>query len=505
MAACRSFLLPPAFLLSCSAVCQAAAPALPQVTSLPIGERWFAVSLNDERRGFGYLKIAATPTGYEVVSEGSVRMVVLGFTRQAASRERFLVNRDLSLKSFVAEEIIDGRPVRLTGEVTAKGVRVVTEAPEGSRKEKLLRTKGAIFPPPLLNLYPLVKGVAPGRQYRLHVLDAEEAKVKEVKISILGRETLPGGVETVHLRNDLYPFVDNDVWVDLAGNTVMESVRDDLVVTRVEDASSAAAFITAAALARKDLILDYSLVRVIPIARPRETTGMTVELSGVPEDFPLPEEAGQRAERVAGGEVRVTTLRCLPKEGNGKGLSSLAGVERYLAATPLLPVDKPAIIALRDEILGEEKTPVRVVEKLARWTAAQVKEGAADSPSPLDTLASHTGASLSHARLYATLARAAGIPTRVVAGLVYLEGKGFLYHAWAESLVGEWVAVEPTFGTVPADATHIRLTGGDASEDLLPLARLVGRLAAKVLEVKYGDQESGVRDREKTRPNLTGS
>ena len=59
-----------------------------------------------------------------------------------------------------------------------------------------------------------------------------------------------GGVETVHLRNDLYPFVDNDIWVDLAGNTVRESVRNDLIVTTVEDAATIARFVLDAAVAK---------------------------------------------------------------------------------------------------------------------------------------------------------------------------------------------------------------------------------------------------------------
>ncbi len=498
------FSLACALLLSCSAICRAASPIHPPLTTLPIGERWFSVSLNDERRGFAYLKIATAPGGYEVVSEGSVRMVVLGFTRQAASRERYLINRDLSLRSFDVEEQVAGRSLRVTGEITTKGIILATEESGGTRKEKLLRVKGSVYPPPVLNLYPLVKGVVPGRKYHLHMLDVEEVKVTEVAITALGRETLPDGMETVHLRNDLYPFVDNDVWVDLAGNTVRESVRDDLIVTRAEDAQSAAAFIATAALARKDLIFDYSLVAVVPpLARARAAKGMEVELSGVPENFTFPEGAGQRGERVGGG-VRFITESRLPQQNVGKLESVPVGIEHYLAATPELPVEKPAIRALRDEVLGDEKRPECVVEKLVRWTATQVRESDVDNPSPLETIAGRSGASLSHARLYATLARAAGVPTRVVVGLVYVEGKGFLYHGWAESYVGDWVAVDPTFGAIPADASHIKLAGGDTSEELLPLARLVGRVKAKVLEVKYGEQESGARDREKAQPIPAG-
>jgi len=56
----------------------------------------------------------------------------------------------------------------------------------------------------------------------------------------------------------------------------------------------------------------------------------------------------------------------------------------------------------------------------------------------------------------AALLRASGIPCRVVGGIVYSEYfGGFLYHVWCEAFLGEWIDIDPTFGQMPADATHI--------------------------------------------------
>ncbi|HVN72478.1 MAG TPA: transglutaminase-like domain-containing protein [Desulfomonilia bacterium] len=62
-----------------------------------------------------------------------------------------------------------------------------------------------------------------------------------------------------------------------------------------------------------------------------------------------------------------------------------------------------------------------------------------------------------HAFLYAALARASGIPTKVVNGIVYSDDFGvFLYHTWVESCIGDsWVTVDPTFSQIRPDATHI--------------------------------------------------
>jgi hypothetical protein len=75
----------------------------------------------------------------------------------------------------------------------------------------------------------------------------------------------------------------------------------------------------------------------------------------------------------------------------------------------------------------------------------------------------------------------------VVNGLVYSrELDGFLYHTWAESRIdGRWQAVDPTFGQVRADATHIKLVEGETLADLDPMLSVMGRVRARVLAVEY--------------------
>lgn len=82
---------------------------------------------------------------------------------------------------------------------------------------------------------------------------------------------------------------------------------------------------------------------------------------------------------------------------------------------------------------------------------------------------------------------ALGIPTRVVNGLVYSEElKGFLYHSWAESHVGgAWLPIDPTFGQLAVDATHIKLLEGEKLSDLLPLIDWVGKIRVRVLAVEH--------------------
>ena len=77
------------------------------------------------------------------------------------------------------------------------------------------------------------------------------------------------------------------------------------------------------------------------------------------------------------------------------------------------------------------------------------------------------------------LARAAGLPARTVAGLLYVNGR-FYYHAWPEVYLGDWVAIDPLFDQFPADAAHVRLAVGGLARQV-ELVPLIGRLKLEVL------------------------
>ena len=467
--------------LTAFSVSAGARPSPPAPVRPPLGERWFGIFLGNERTGFAHQNIAEKDGGFEITGEGSVKMVVMGFSREASSRERYRVGPDFTLRSFAVEQIIDGTPMGVTGEATPKGMKVVVES-GGTRKEKLLATKGPVYPPSVLNILPLVKGTPKGKRLRVQMLDVEAVKLKEMTVTVVGFETLPDGTRALHLRNDLFPLVDNDIWVDARGNTIRESVRDGLVETVAENEESARQFIASAALARRDLILDFSLVRVEPpLANPASLTRLVLAVDGVPAAMPLTQGGGQSAQRNDDGVVIFAV------EPANSGASTLSEGERKRSTEPTdrLPADHPAIMARAREAVGEETVPRKQVEKLVRWVSAAVEDTVTDAPSPLDTLASRKGNCQSHARLYATLARAAGIPTRMVSGLVYLEGKGFLYHSWAESFVeGKWLQVDPTFVQVPVDATHVKLVDGESPDDLAAIAGVVGKIRARVVETK---------------------
>jgi transglutaminase-like putative cysteine protease len=101
-------------------------------------------------------------------------------------------------------------------------------------------------------------------------------------------------------------------------------------------------------------------------------------------------------------------------------------------------------------------------------------------PDALSTLENRVGDCNEHAVLFAALARAAGIPCRLEAGLVYLKGR-FYYHAWNLVYLGRWITADALFGQVPADVSHIRLVTGSPQQQL-DLMGFIGKLQLRVIQ-----------------------
>ena len=154
--------------------------------------------------------------------------------------------------------------------------------------------------------------------------------------------------------------------------------------------------------------------------------------------------------------------------------------------------DAPEIIAKSQEIVGNETNPLRIAEKLCNWVSANMRNVfSARLSNALEVLESMEGDCTEYTVLYVALARAAGLPAKKVAGLIYVENEhpGFYFHQWASVWLGEWVDVDPAFNQLPVDVTHIKFAEGDLFRQarILPL---IGRLDIEVVDIPWeGDEQ----------------
>jgi transglutaminase-like putative cysteine protease len=153
---------------------------------------------------------------------------------------------------------------------------------------------------------------------------------------------------------------------------------------------------------------------------------------------------------------------------------------RETSPEPLVESREPELAFRAAQIVGSSREALVVAERLNTWVHDSLaKRITVGIPSALQVLRARRGDCNEHTQLYVAMARAAGLPARVAAGLAYIDGK-FYYHAWPEVYVGRWIAVDPTLGQFPANASHLRFALGGLSRQI-DLLRLIGNLEIDVI------------------------
>jgi hypothetical protein len=142
----------------------------------------------------------------------------------------------------------------------------------------------------------------------------------------------------------------------------------------------------------------------------------------------------------------------------------------------LVQSDDPNVVRIVRSLVHAGDDPARVARSEQSWLAERVHLDAGVTVAPAsETVKTHGGTCLAFAILLAAMERAAGIPSRVVEGLVYEQGM-WGGHAWTEALIdGKWVVYDaalPSQG--PADAARFSFARSSLADG--PAALLDGGL-----------------------------
>ncbi|MEO0203343.1 MAG: transglutaminase-like domain-containing protein, partial [candidate division WOR-3 bacterium] len=158
-------------------------------------------------------------------------------------------------------------------------------------------------------------------------------------------------------------------------------------------------------------------------------------------------------------------------------------VKEYLKSDEFVQSDHPRIKKLADEITKDKKTNLEKAQAIMNWVYSNLKKKPTVSvPNAIEVLDMGYGDCNEHSVLYTALARAAGIPTDIIVGLIYQDGKYF-YHAWTASYIdGVWIWIDPVFGQFPASIGHLMLQRGSIDKQA-EIMGIVGKLNIKVLKI----------------------
>jgi hypothetical protein len=436
-------------------------------------DAWMGVYLHGQKVGYGHSRMTPAPGGFRFEETSYLHLAVLDQVQNVRSVIDATTSPDFALRTF-SVSLDSGLGVfDVRGNV--EGQTLVLRISSGAETtEERIPLSEPIYLPSSARAQLRAAPLAAGRTLTVRAFDPSSMEHHPLQMSVIGRAplALDGTTVDAWLVRESFRGAQTSVWIDDAGRTLREEGPMEMVVQR-EDANRALtvgwgedAF---------DLVGAIAIRVKGTIADPRNLARLDARLGGLGE-MTVPNGGRQSfQDGVLHIEREAPTAATYELPYDGREWQS------ELHATPFLQVDNPRIVAAARAVVGDETDPRRAAETLRRWVYDQLeKRPLASVPNALQVLDARAGDCNEHAVLFAALARAVGLPARVVAGVVYADG-AFLYHAWDEVWVGSgWLSVDPAFDQMPADATHVKLVEG-GPEKHAALVPVIGKLSIELL------------------------
>ncbi len=483
----------------------AAQPPATEAVEQQLRDDWQVVYFQQKRIGYVHVEIVKWDSEHGARYVSTVHQeLTLGRADQTvrlATDQRIVEDAGGRLVSFTYK--LDQGPVVHTTRGEVKDGKLVITMGEGPNA----RTQTAEVPrglcPWAVEQVARAKGYEPGTTYALPIFRADApTQPTTVRVSIGEKEPQQVYEITKWLRRveselSVLPGSPIIAWVDDEGQAWITRMKLGFIQMELRRVSKEMALQPPE---EGELLLASAIAPDRPIPNARNLEKLTLLLRPVDPSGPeltLPSDAYQQVER------RQTALLVSVRRAHGSPKKSYrlpyAGQEHaeFLRPTSWLETEDPLIIQMSREAVGEETDALKAAHRIMARVQHVVEEKTLGMgfATALETARQKAGDCTEHATLAAALARAAGIPSRVVLGLAYGGATPgdtqprFYYHMWTEVYVGEWLPLDAALGS--HDATHVAivrsaLEGPDVLFDLsATILRFMGNTRIEVLDLEH--------------------
>lgn len=446
------------------------------IDSVPERESWMNIIQNGRKIGFSHTVFSKTDDGYALTENLYMRINTMGLAQDINVRTHGTLHSDFSLSTFDFG-ISSGRfNFAAAGKVSEDTLSIKTESSGDVRRtdipieEKIYLSAGIIDAV-------MAGGLTPGDRFSFQMFDPATMDQEPVFIKVIGKEDIMNMGITKRATKVSLSFrgVTQTAWIGEDGDVLKEEglLGITLEKTLPEDARD-----RFSVQASQDLTQVASVPSNVIIQDAVQLARLTVEISGInTRDIRL--DGGRQVLKGAVLTIQKESLSGLPPVLDAEKIREIE--PDSTASTPFIQSDHPKIRGLANMIVSEGDAPLAKARKLVAWIDENVeKRPVLSLPDALSTLENRVGDCNEHAVLLAALARSAGIPAKLEAGLVYLNGR-FFYHAWNLLYLGSWITVDSLFGQIPADVTHIRFFSG-AQKLPFDIMGIIGSVKLKVIE-----------------------
>lgn len=168
--------------------------------------------------------------------------------------------------------------------------------------------------------------------------------------------------------------------------------------------------------------------------------------------------------------------------------------EKFAAFLKETDYIKPNDLSIRMQLaeirVGEINANI-IVQNILQWIQANIKtDMIAETLTGPEVLEKKRGKCTENAILFASLARSAGIPTKIALGELN-QGNMWLGHMWNEVWLGRWIAVDPSVGTFVTGPSHLKFIDSPTVMGTQDVRwKLVDNLNIEILEFEEEESEA---------------
>ncbi len=484
-----------AMLLLVLSLCTAPGPVARAVADSSADTSWMTVLLGG--RKIGHLEIQHQRSG-DVVT--TTQDLVIELNRSGSGIPLGVLTRSVESTTgepleFYARSTLSSSSTVVEGKRRDTGDFAVTTTVDGSARQTLL-----VWPPGAMlsegqRLALVHAADRPGQTYTMDMFDPASQAVARVEMTVIGDETvaLPEGTMVLsHQRqvlNTRRGAQTMDLWLDRQGFARKGML--DMLGHKLE-------MLACSRRCAMAPVQKVDMFRAAMVDSPRllpaylRTTFLRYRIH-TPEGSPQP--------------VIVTDEQHVLNLGHGDWMVDVGnpqpGGQPPPTAEDTLPnawvqSDAPEIRQVATRVVGDAQDDLQKMRRLRSFVSDYITQHGLDVgyASALEVLRTRDGDCTEYAVLLAALARAEGIPTRVVTGMVYADrfsgaSRVFVPHAWVQAWInGRWQSFDSALRHF--DSSHIALDAGDGDpwhffnvanlfgqmhiEEITPTAELAGNL-----------------------------
>ncbi len=291
-------------------------------------------------------------------------------------------------------------------------------------------------------------------------------------------------------------------WLDLEGILLKQEEAGPFGQMEVARMSEAAALAAASGAELPAEIYERSIVRTnirLPRYAPLDRLRLKLTHRSPALGWPDLASGNQRVLEKTEKELTLEIRRPAEPKGMTYPVPVNAENRQYLEPNAYIQSDDAGIREFAGELAGKDQDAFRAALAMERWTAEQMTFdlGIVFAPAT-EVFRDRRGTCVGYATLLATLARAAGIPSRVAMGYVYAQGM-FGGHAWTEILAGnEWIPLDAAIvNEGVADAAHLAiitssLASGPGEMSLGAAQQIFGQVDISILEYESAGKSTAV-------------